>query len=252
MPKLKFRFVQLSDLHLVGAADELLGSITPFELLKKVLQKVKELSPAPDFLLLSGDMTHNGEENAYKLLDELLKSSQIPYYWLEGNHDNKKVMKKLEASLRVNPSRSFEHKGIYFILLDSVSDDKSHGEFSEKTLEFLSQELEKSKSMPCVVAFHHHILATSCPWIDRSMVENTSDFFEITSQYNHIQMVLHGHIHNAISREEENLLILSAPSTAFQFDLTQKTYEKPSKVSEGFRVIDIDEDNNFKTKVERV
>lgn len=252
MSKLKLRFIQLSDLHLLGNAEDSLFGKNPLESLKEIIHKIKTLSTQPDFLLLSGDMTHKGEENAYYLLEELLKPSGIPYYWLEGNHDNKAIMQKLEATLSVNPNRSFEHQGVYFILLDSVSEDKPHGEFSEETLKFLAKELEKSKSMPCVIAFHHHILPTNCPWIDRSMLQNTTTFFDIATAYSHIEVVLHGHIHNSLLQKEQGLSILSAPSTAFQFDLTTTSFEKPDKVPNGFRIIDIDEDNNFETRVERL
>jgi len=252
MPQLKLRFIQLSDLHLLGNAYDSIFNQNPLEALKKVILKIKTLSPQPDFLLLSGDMTHHGEENAYKLLDEVLKPSQIPYYWLEGNHDNKEIMQTLEPDLSVNPSRSFAYKGVYFILLNSVSVDKSFGEFSEETLQFLSKELAKSQLMPCIIAFHHHFLPTNCPWIDRSMLQNSAPFFEITNQYTNIQMILHGHIHTALSKIAQGISIFSAPSTVFQFDLSSKSFEKPTEIPAGFRVIDIDENNHIETKIERL
>lgn len=251
MTNTKFRFVQLSDLHLVADEKESLFDINPFNSFKNIIERIQKLSLRPDFLLLTGDMAHKEQEKPYELVDKVIKPTGFTYYWLEGNHDNIVAMKEAEAKFSVNPLRSFEHKKFQFILLNSVSPINRYGEFSKETLDFLKTELEKSKNRLCIIAFHHQVLPTGCPWIDKSMIQNTEEFFEIVNQYQNIKAILHGHIHNDFSLEKHGLSIFSAPSTAFQFDLDTESFTT-KKANVGFRIFDINENNNLKTRVERV
>lgn len=91
----KLRFAHLSDTHILreykGSLIETLTGVdnNPTETLKKILQAITQDEKALDFILISGDLVHEGTVEDYVFLNKLLEEhiTDIPYYLALGNHD---------------------------------------------------------------------------------------------------------------------------------------------------------------------
>ena len=79
---------QLSDLHL-QAGDDDRGAARA---LRTAVAAVLDLRPAPDAVLVSGDLGERGEPAEYALARELLAPLPMPVHVLAGNHDDHEAL----------------------------------------------------------------------------------------------------------------------------------------------------------------
>ena len=80
---------QISDLHIqVGAGDR-----TPTARAEAVIAAVAALVPAPDSVLVTGDLVHHGAPAEYDRVRELLAPLRMPVHVLPGNHDDRDALR---------------------------------------------------------------------------------------------------------------------------------------------------------------
>ncbi len=81
--------VQLSDLHLREGPD---GSAQA-ERLRRAVQRVAALEPAPSAVLLSGDIADVPSSAAYEQAHRLLAPLNVPIHAIPGNHDDRELLR---------------------------------------------------------------------------------------------------------------------------------------------------------------
>ena len=79
--------LQLSDPH-IGASDG-----DPEGDLARAVARARELAPAPDVVLVSGDLTEHGEPGEYARVHESLAPLGAPVLALPGNHDDSATLR---------------------------------------------------------------------------------------------------------------------------------------------------------------
>ena len=111
---------QITDTHLFADFQQDLLGMPTTDSLQALLKHLAGLSPQPDLLLLTGDLSQDGTPGSYDRLQTLLAPLGIPVYWLPGNHDAD--LEEMARSL-THPlfflDRSFAAGGWRFVLLDS-------------------------------------------------------------------------------------------------------------------------------------
>ncbi|HVN66968.1 MAG TPA: metallophosphoesterase, partial [Candidatus Sulfotelmatobacter sp.] len=120
-----FSFIQVSDTH-IGFSDP---KVNPdYEgTLAKVIAAINGLSPQPDFVVFTGDLTHTTDEAAerrarlakFAAISRQLKVKDIRY--LPGEHDAGLDSGEAYKAVLGDTYYSFKHKGINFIVIDNVS-----------------------------------------------------------------------------------------------------------------------------------
>src|SRR5215208_1978234 len=83
-----FLLVQLSDLHIGGTW----GGGDPVASLAAAVATVRALDPAPDAVLVSGDLADNAADAEYELAIELLAPLGDAVHVLPGNHDDRDAL----------------------------------------------------------------------------------------------------------------------------------------------------------------
>lgn len=246
------RFFQLSDLHLDPDPTYVADGYQPYTSFLRVLKHVQEADPAPDFLLLTGDLAWNQQREVYPLLDKLLSGTQLPYYWIPGNHDHPGIMQELAPQLQVQPERFFTRKGIAFVLLDSLEPNyqASYGQVSSEELAFMEQCLQENPNYPTAVVLHHQPILQACPWIDRVMLREAEVFINTLEKYPQVQAVLFGHIHNPTEKQIRGIRYWAAPSTAYQFKFGPQFSYDP--IEPGYREVLVHPDGSWNTQILRV
>lgn len=243
--------VQLSDLHLFASSTGTLLGLCTADSLAAILNALQHQSPAPDALLLTGDLAQEPCAQAYLNLAHAFHSFSCPVYWIPGNHDDPAAMM---PALQQPPLRSDRH--FFFgawqgILLDSQVAGQVHGELSQTTLEWLDDRLSTSADRPTFVALHHPPFVTGAPWLDRSRLQNATALFEILDRHAHVKLVLFGHIHQDFVAERHGVTYLGCPSTCIQF-LPRAPKFTLEPIGPGFRQLWLEADGTFRTAIERV
>ena len=141
----EFYFVQLSDTHW-GFNDKKFNA-DPEGTLPKAVEAVNQLSPQPDFVVFTGDLTHTTDDPKlrrkrlaeFQSIVSKLKNKNVRF--MPGEHDasldDGEAYKEFFGNLRY----TFDHKGIHFIALDNVSDPRAR--LGDKQLAWLAEDLRQ-------------------------------------------------------------------------------------------------------------
>lgn len=245
------RIVQISDLHLFAdPKTEMLGVNTDTSFLK-VIEVLKECSPSPDFILLSGDLSQDKSISSYQRIAATLKIFPVPIYYIPGNHDDQIIMETVYPLENIINLRHIVLKQWQFILLDSHKPDAVEGFIKETELDFLENCLKTYPQHPAIICFHHHPIPIGSQWLDPLGVTNAETFWARLSPYADRCTVLFGHVHQECQGHKNGIAYYSAPSTCFQFKKNSKHFALDN-IPPGYRWVDLYANSSLKTEIVRI
>jgi len=200
-----FFFVQLSDTHWGFNGPQINPDATGT--LKKAVAAVNSMKSQPDFVMFTGDITHTTDDpkERRKRLAEArdiirgLKVKNIKF--MPGEHDAGLDNGEAFQEYFGKTHYTFEHKEVYFIVIDNVSDPTSS--ITDTQLQWLSAELKKLDKDSRIVVFTHRPLFDLYPnwdWWTRDgakAVDLLMPYKNVTVFYGHIHQEHHhmtGHI----------------------------------------------------------
>lgn len=199
-------FVHLTDLHIgnPNQKDEHLWSDTT-QTLEHVKSLIATLEPQPEFIVVSGDLTNNGQVEEFHELKRLLADIELPVVLALGNHDTQEKFYEIvlgepeRGDARYHFSRDFggqDRQGLRVIVLDSSAPNKVHGTINPEQFEWLERELEADPQMPKLVIVHHPPTAMHLPIFDEINFD-LKDAAKLQSMLEgkHVVGVLSGHVH---------------------------------------------------------
>ena len=115
-PETSFRFAYISDTHLFSK-----GMSHRFaKAALKAVEDVNALEPQPDFVFFGGDLAQLGQADELALGHQILKEVKAPLKVMVGEHDWYFDMGEKWRELFGEPTYSWDHKGVHFIVLNSV------------------------------------------------------------------------------------------------------------------------------------
>ena len=216
----KLKIIQITDSHLFSSNTELMmghnNNINFFDVIHKI--KRDHLANT-DLIFLTGDLSQDQSLSSYEHLTSELKDTNIPIYWIPGNHDNKANMLKVFSKHPLfKDTQYLELKHWIFIFLDTKKEGSESGFLDRNAIAVLEYEIDKNitKNKNIAIVMHHHPAPFGTPLIDDYLLENSDEFWN-TIKKSSVKMILCGHVHGDYSLMINNVLIESAPATCFQF-----------------------------------
>ena len=242
---------QITDTHLFAELDRQWKGISTARTLQAVLDRLQQIQPPPDLLLLTGDLSQDETPESYQRLVSLIAPLGIPAYWIPGNHDNIPVMTEILNRPPISPEKSWMLGNWQFLLLSSVEAGCDGGRLSPDSLQWLDYQLQQTGDRYVMIALHHHPLAIDCEIMDSMMLHNADEFFAIVDRYPQIKIVLCGHIHQEFQQQRGLVSYLGTPSTCIQL-LPKTSGIVLDTIGPGFRAIELAIDGTWDTRIERV
>jgi len=212
----ELNFVQISDSHLgfnKPANPDVAGT------LHATLDKINALETAPEFIIHTGDITHNAKAAEFDSVQGILESSkQKQVFYVPGEHDvsaddGKQYLERYGKGSKGRGWYSFDQKGVHFVGLVNVGAIEGMGKLGAEQLAWLADDLKaKSASTPVVLFAHIPLWAVYPEWgwttqDSEQALGHLKRFGSVT--------VLNGHIHQVMQKVEGNVTFHSAMSTAF-------------------------------------
>jgi 3',5'-cyclic AMP phosphodiesterase CpdA len=111
-----FTFAYISDTHLY----EKKLNMRFVRAIEKAVADVNALDPQPDFVLFGGDLAQLGQKGELDLGREILSGLRAKKYMMVGEHDWYLDMGEYWRQLFGPDTYSFDHKGVHFVVLNSV------------------------------------------------------------------------------------------------------------------------------------
>src|ERR1700722_10476645 len=128
------RIAQFSDLHIKPPGALAYGRADTAQALERCVAVLNEFRPAPDFVVISGDLADTPTSEEYDYLKRLLAPLRLPFAGIPGNHDSRELMRaafpQADYVIASGPlNQRIDIGGLDLVLLDSSVPGKPCGEF---------------------------------------------------------------------------------------------------------------------------
>lgn len=228
-----FTFAYISDSHLY---ERDLNDRFVNQLLRAV-DDINAMDPQPDFVLYGGDLAQLAKPKELELGAQILKNVKAPLRMMVGEHDWYLDMGAKWQELFGKPTYSFDHKGVHFVVLNSVVekdfwtarkmtpmqrmltvaglDNGVQSPFSvgDEQREWLKQDLAKvPKSTPLVVFSHSPLYKLYKPW--NFWTDDAEQVQQILRPFRSVA-VIHGHTHQLLTNRIGQIQFHGMLSTAW-------------------------------------
>lgn len=234
---------QISDLH-IGNDNELVQGIdvrSNFKIALKAMEK-EEL----DLLVLSGDLSDNGEIEAYQFVADQMNTYKKPWCFISGNHDN---INKMNQIFNIEPDLK---NGEYYYKKEILNHtifflDSSTNYISPEQLEWFKTEAKKEKK-EFLLFIHHPPCIAGHRFMDaKYALQNIDEVQQLLNQFEKLQYIFSGHYHSTLMAEFGNKKVFVCPSTQMIID-EFTPYFCLNSTRPSWRIIEWG-DNFFETKV---
>ena len=149
---------QISDTHIALDTPDADQRLRDFE---RTIADINALDPAPDVIVHTGDIVHNGRPDEYARAAAILAKARAPVYVLAGNKDDRA---NLRAAFSVRgylaPDSEFidyaiEDYPVRLIAVDTLSSGSNKGDFCPAREKRLIDMIDAETSKPIAVFAHH-------------------------------------------------------------------------------------------------
>jgi Icc protein len=151
----------LSDPHLIGGGALHYGVIDNVAHLRRTLDRLAAVRPAPQALVFTGDIADRGEPEAYATIRSIVEpfaaGMGAVVVWTMGNHDEREPFARgLFDSEDAGPQdRVHEVEGLRIVALDTSVPGHHHGELTPDQLAWLADVLATPAEHGTLLAMHH-------------------------------------------------------------------------------------------------
>jgi 3',5'-cyclic-AMP phosphodiesterase len=191
---------QISDLHIKAPGELAYGKVDTAAALKRCIVELNRFSPAPDLVVVSGDLADTPTNGEYEHLKQLLAPLRIPCAMIPGNHDDRGM---LRAHFPDQPyadeagalNFACEVGALDVILLDSSVPGAPHGLLDAATLQWLDDTLASSRSGPALLFLHHPPFTTGIGHMDVQNLRNADALSVIIGKHPRVRLIAAGHVH---------------------------------------------------------
>ena len=179
----------------------------------------------PNVVLLTGDLTYDGQAAEYATLCELLAGLASPYFVIPVNHDDRGRMRAAFADSTALPANGeflhyvVEDYPVRLIAVDTTEPGLTGGVMCEARLAWLAAQLAEARARPTVIFMHHPPIRTGIVPLDQIGLDGAVAMAAIVERHAQVVRVVCGHVHRPIQALWAGTVVTTAPSTAHQFAL---------------------------------
>lgn len=228
-----FTFAYISDSHLYKRE---INDRFVRQLLRAV-DDLNNLDPQPDFVIYGGDLAQLGQYEELELGAQILKNLKAPVKMMVGEHDWYLDMGEKWRALFGKPTYSFDHKGVHFVVLNSVIEEdfwtkrgmspkermqtvagldngvQSRFQVGAEQRSWLEGDLKPySNDTPIIVFSHSPLYKYYRPW--NFWTEDAEEVQAILRRFDKVGVV-HGHTHQLLTNRIGNIHFHGMLSTAW-------------------------------------
>jgi 3',5'-cyclic AMP phosphodiesterase CpdA len=212
----------------------------PTDQLVNVLKYANTIQPALDFILISGDLVHEGGVEDYRYFKQLIEEhTTLPVYVALGNHDVTEAFWEGYAN-QVNCSENLYYEktflGYRMIVLDSSHDKSGAGLIDHEQLNWLEEVLKTPAQKTTFIVVHHPLAVGEVDGIHS--LGNSHELMNVIKNTD-VTAVLSGHTHQNKLTQFNDLLLSTAEGTSFGVELSDEMMHITTKT--GFNLCTLNE-----------
>ncbi|MEO1638600.1 MAG: metallophosphoesterase [Pseudomonadota bacterium] len=242
------KLVHISDIHLT-CPGERMGGLDPHRRFAQALDEVRTRHQDADRIIITGDLTHWGEPQAYTALRDVLTDLPCPVRLLIGNHDNRDHFLSAFPDHHRDENGYINHaedlEGTRLIYLDTTAPRTHAGHFGADRIQWLEAQLQDCTRARLFM--HHNVMTLGQPAEDKiALVDADRPAFAavLKRHADKIDYLHFGHIHAICTGTYCGIPFASVRSTGNQslpnFTETELLHGGPMAPS--FAIIEAGED----------
>lgn len=192
----------------------------------RAVKAVRAISPAPDAVVVTGDVADTGDPREYEVAKELLSALPMPVYVMPGNHDSAETMRTAFADwpgVGDAPADHFSYTAdigpLRLVVLDTSVQGKPYGELGAGQLTWLDARLAEAGDRPTVIAMHHPPIRTGLAHMDTYDLRDGAALAEIVGSHGNVERILTGHVHRLIVSAFAGTSVMIVPGVSHQVEL---------------------------------
>lgn len=220
--KSDFVLAQISDLHVKAAGRLSYRKVDTLGALKAAIAQLNALTPRPDAVAITGDLTDFGTSEEYAEVLGVLDTLTLPWFAIAGNHDSRPAFRDaFKDCAWIDPDAPFiqwseERFPVRLIGLDSTIPEQPWGELCENRLAWLREQLAAYPTKPTIVMLHHHPFISGIDHMDRQNLRDADALANVLNDAPQVVRVLCGHVHRFMVSQLGRTIVCSAPGTSHQ------------------------------------
>ncbi len=210
-------FLHISDLHYLRDYSSDSSVFRPiFQAMTPPLAQLdlllRQMAAQPDFLLITGDLVHEGTKEDYESLKKGLadRFPGLPVYSVPGNHDNKRAWQAVFGRGQARVS-AVPLDGFQLILLDNTWPGLPGGQITEQDMHSL-RKLLNSGGEPAILAMHHHLIKNQFVLPPAAYPES----LPVLLSEGRVHAILNGHTHHLYQGQFFGVKVHNAGSLSFR------------------------------------
>jgi 3',5'-cyclic AMP phosphodiesterase CpdA len=243
------KLIHITDTNFVAPGLTLYG-LDPRARLEAAITDINTHHADAELAVVTGDLTHWGEVQAYSNFLQCMRALRLPYIVLVGNHDRR------AACLDVLPSAPRDPNGFVqgwrdtprgrLLFLDTL-DERSHaGELCDRRLAWCARALSDAPpDRPLYIFMHHPPFEIGVHMMDRIALSERADFATIVRPHrNRIRHLFFGHVHRPICGSWMGIPFSTLRGTNHQvwFDLSPDAPHMASHEPSAYAVVLVGDD----------
>lgn len=195
------KIVVMADLHLVPEG-KLSKEIDTADRLRRAIDHINAFHFDAAVCVLAGDLTDEGEADAYERLGEMLASLNPPVCLTLGNHDDAAVFTRTLGQQPSPETGCFDHvvdvDGARIVVLDSSQSGLIEGVLTQAQLQWLALRLSEAMDKSILVILHHPFVKLGVP-LDFIRLRNGDALVDVLKSHPDVRHVICGHVHMSAS-----------------------------------------------------
>lgn len=197
------KFIHLTDIHLISGGRRLYG-VSPERRLHDAIDSINREHGDAEFVVMTGDQVHWGDEDSYRVLADAIGRLDIPVRLLMGNHDKRDVLVGMIPGVETDENGfvqyTLETEAGRCLFLDTKIDAMTDaGEYCEKRQAWLEARLGENDD-PVIIFMHHPPLKLGLKGMDVIALRDVEPFFNILKPHlGRVRQIFFGHLHRPIS-----------------------------------------------------
>lgn len=240
------KFIHLTDTHFVPPGEMLYG-LDPATALRAAVADINAHHADAELAVVTGDLTHWGEPEAFEHLAGVLADLTMPLKLLIGNHDARDVF------CETFPDQAVDRDGFVqsvhdtsagrFVFLDTVLAGTDAGHYTPDRCAWLEGVLSTA-DRDVFLFMHHPPFPTGLPELDTIGLQQAEAFRAVVAPHRaRVRHLFFGHVHRPIAGSWLGIPVSTVRSMNHQtwFDMTGETltgsHEPPA-----YGVVTIDPD----------
>ena len=215
---------QVSDFH-ITATGTAYGQAPTTESLARAVDHLNAMAPAPDVVIITGDVADAGEPEAYAAAAAELGRLDAPFLMVPGNHDQRDRMAEAFPGNPCLRSRGEDGRirfvnddyDLRLVGLDTLMPGHHGGGLDTGTLDWLAGVLRDGK--PSVLFMHHPPFPVGIHSMDSELFVMAEAFESVVRGAPNVLRVCCGHMHRPVLRAFGGTTACISPALGMQLDL---------------------------------